>query len=200
MIIVIKIGFALLSYLLGSVPFGYILTKYYTGENIQKMGSGNVGSTNVGRIAGKKIATITQLLDMMKGLFPVAIYFFLTNENIVKLDNYMYWLALAAIFGHDFSVFLNFKGGKGVNTTLGASVLIAPMPVFISVAIHYIVKWQFKYVSIGSLVLGICLPLTELIFYGITSTFYYLLVCMLLIIFMHRTNIIRLLNKQELTS
>jgi len=125
--------------------------------------------------------------------------FFIKSPNNAN-SFYVYWLALAAIIGHDFSVFLKFKGGKGVNTTLGASVLIAPISVFISVAIYFIVKWQFKYVSLGSLILGISLPVTELIFHGITSTFYYLLVCMILIILMHRKNIVRLLKQQELSS
>ena len=159
-----------------------------------------MGSTNVGRIAGKKKANITQLLDMAKGFLPVAIYFFLAEEKIGDSAFYVYFLALAAIIGHDFSMFLKFKGGKGVNTTLGASVLIAPISVFISVAIYFIVKWQFKFVSLGSLILGISLPVTELIFHGLTSNFYYLLVCMILIILRHKSNIIHLLNKQELSS
>ena len=159
-----------------------------------------MGSTNVGRVAGKKIAVVTQLLDMTKGFLPVAIYLFFADEKIGSSYLYVYWLALAAIIGHDFSVFLKFKGGKGVNTTLGASVLLAPISVFISVAIYFIVKWQFKYVSLGSIILGILLPLTEFIFHGFNSTFYYLLVCMGLIILMHRTNIVRLLNQQELSS
>lgn len=189
-----------MSYLLGSIPVGYLLTKFSTGKNILKLGSGNVGSTNVGRFAGKKIAFITQLLDMIKGFLPVAIYLFLEREKIGDSDFYVYLLALAAIIGHDFSIFLKFRGGKGVNTTLGGSVLIAPISVFISVAVYFIIKLRFKYVSLGSLFLGISLPVTELIFHGFTSTFYYLLVCMILIIIMHRTNIIRLINKKELSS
>jgi glycerol-3-phosphate acyltransferase PlsY len=179
---------------------GYLLTKFITGKNILKLGSGNVGSTNVGRVAGKKIAVATQLLDMSKGFLPVAIYLFFVDQKFGQSDFYVYWLALAAIIGHDFSIFLKFKGGKGVNTTLGASVLLAPIPVFVSVAIYFIIKWRFKFVSIGSIILGITLPITELITHGFTSTFYYLLLCMILIIFMHRTNIIRLLNQQELSS
>ncbi len=196
----LKISFVLLSYLLGSIPVGYLLTKFATGKNILKLGSGNVGSTNVGRVAGKRMALITQLLDMTKGFLPVAVYLFLVNEKIGESDFYVYWLALASIIGHDFSIFLKFKGGKGVNTTLGASVLIAPVSVFLSVAIYFIVKWQFKFVSLGSLILGLSLPVTELIFHGLTSTFYYLMVCMILIILRHKTNIIRLFNKQELSS
>jgi len=200
MTIELKITFVLLSYILGSIPFGYLLTYYYTRKNILKLGSGNVGSTNVGRVAGKKVAIITQLLDMTKGLLPVAVYLLFTDEKIVKSDSFVYWLALAAIIGHDFSIFLKFKGGKGVNTTLGASVLIAPVSISISVVLYFIVKWKSKYVSLGSILLGISLPLTGFIFHGLSSTFYYLLLCMILIIFLHRTNIVRLINQQELSS
>jgi acyl phosphate:glycerol-3-phosphate acyltransferase len=193
----LEIVFVLLSYLLGSIPVGYILTKFSTGKNILEMGSGNIGSTNVGRIAGKKLSVITQLLDMLKGFLPVALYIYIANDKKLVSDLYIYWLALAAILGHDLSIFLKFKGGKGVNTTLGASVLIAPISVFISVAIYFIVKFRFKYVSLGSIILGISLPLIEMIFHGFTSVFYYLLICMVLIIIMHRTNIHRLLHNQE---
>ena len=192
--------FILLSYLLGAIPFGYILTRYYTGENIMEMGSGNVGSTNVGRVAGKLIAIITQLLDMLKGLLPVAVYLYFMDDRRLGSEFYVYAVALATIIGHDFSIFLKFKGGKGVNTTLGSSLLIAPFSVFISVAIYFIVKWRLKYVSLGSIILGISLPLSELLIHGLSSTFYHLLVCTILIILQHRTNIKRLLRSEELSS
>lgn len=198
--IIKEIVFVLLSYLLGSIPIGYLLTKFFLGKNILEMGSGNVGSTNVGRVAGKKLSIITQLLDMLKGFLPVAFYIYFADDKKIMPDFYIYCLALAAVIGHDFSIFLKFKGGKGVNTTLGASVLIAPFSVFISVAIYFIVKLRFKYVSLGSIMLAISLPFIELIFHGLTSTFYYLLVCMVLIILMHRKNIVRLLHNQELPS
>ncbi len=200
MIITLEIIVILLSYLLGSIPIGYLLTHYSTGENILKHGSGNVGSTNVGRIAGKRIATLTQVLDMSKGLIPVALYFFFMEDMLGAPEYYVYLLALATILGHDFSIFLKFNGGKGVNTTLGASVLIAPYSVFLSVAIYYMVRLRFKYVSTSSLILGISLPLSEYIFYGISSTFYYLLICMALIILRHKENIKRLMQHQELES
>lgn len=198
--ITFQIAFVLLSYFLGAIPFGYILTKYYTGKNIMGLGSGNVGSTNVRRVAGRKTAIITQLLDMFKGFLPVAIYLYFIDDIKMESELYLYCIALATIIGHDFSIFLKFKGGKGINTTLGASVLIAPFSVFISVAIYYIVKWRFKYVSLGSIILGITLPLTELFIHGLSSSFYYLMVCMLLIILLHRKNINRLLHSQELSS
>lgn len=200
MTITIQYTFILLSYLVGAIPFGYILTRYFTGKNILEIGSGNVGSTNVGRVAGKKIAILTQLLDMLKGFLPVAVYLYFIDDKKIGFEFYVHCVALATIIGHDFSIFLKFKGGKGVNTTLGASVLIAPFSVFISVAIYFIIKWRLKYVSLGSIVLGIALPITELFIHRLSSTFYYLLICMILITLLHRTNINRLLHNEELSS
>ncbi len=192
--------FILLSYLLGAIPFGFILTRYHTGRNILEIGSGNVGSTNVGRVAGKKIAIITQLLDMLKGLLPVAVYLYFFEDKTIRTEYFVYCIALASIIGHDFSVFLKLKGGKGVNTTLGASVLLAPYSVFISVAIYFIVKWRLKYVSLGSIILGIALPISELLIHGLGATFNYLAICMALIILLHRANINRLLRNEEFSS
>lgn len=198
MILSTKIFLLLLTYLWGSIPFGYILTKFYTGKNILEQGSGNIGSTNVKRIAGRRISFVTQLLDMLKGLFPVAL--FLTTNTSSNYPIYLFTIALATIIGHDFSIFLKFKGGKGVNTTLGASVLIAPYSVIFSIAIYFIVKWRFKYVSVGSIALAITMPLVELILHGITQIFSYLALCSVLIILLHRKNIIRLVRKTELQS
>lgn len=200
----IEIIFVFATYLVGSIPVGYLLVRYVTGQNILELGSGNIGSTNVKRIAGKKIAAITQLLDIAKGLLPVGLYLYLTyDSNLIYHQNSVshlsiYHVALASILGHDFSVFLKFKGGKGVNTTLGASVLLAPLSVFISVVFYFIVKWRFKYVSLASIVLAITMVVSEFIIDGITPTFYYLLVCMVLIIILHYKNIGRLLRNQEL--
>lgn len=194
----ILIIFIIFSYLMGSIPAGYWFTKWSTGKNIMEHGSGNIGSTNVKRIAGRRIALFTQLFDMLKGLLPVSLYLlFFSNESAPYL---VYAIALATIVGHDFSIFLKLKGGKGVNTTLGASVLLAPVAVFGAVALYFIVKRLFKYVSLGSLVLAIALPAIEWIMHGFTPTFYYLLACMALIILLHRKNITRLLRGEELAS
>ena len=198
--IVVLVVFMLLSYVIGSIPFAYLLTRYFTGHDIMTMGSGNVGSTNVKRVAGKRTALMTQLLDMSKGALPVGIFLLFFCDKEMANEWYVYAVALATILGHDFSVFLNFKGGKGVNTTLGASLLLAPYSVFIAVFIYYAVKWRFKYVSLGSLMLGISLPLSEILIHGIGTRFYYLLLCMILITLLHRTNIKRLMHHQELSS
>ncbi|TKG94753.1 glycerol-3-phosphate 1-O-acyltransferase [Puteibacter caeruleilacunae] len=196
MITTIDITYILISYLGGSIPVGYLLTKYSMGINITRMGSGNIGSTNVGRVAGKKASIITQLLDMSKGLLPVTTYIILSGYN--PTDKLIYCIALAAIIGHDFSIFLKFKGGKGVNTTLGASVVFAPIPVFIAVGIYFITKWRFKYVSLSSIMLSISLPVSAYILYGLSPVCIYLMVCCALILITHRQNILRLINHQEL--
>jgi len=190
-----EIFFLLLSYFLGSIPVGYLLTKYYTKKNILELGSGNIGSTNVRRVAGKKLALITQLLDMLKGLLPVTL-FLIFNTKVFN-TYYILMLALAAIIGHDFSIFLKFKGGKGVNTTLGASILLAPYSVFIAVALFFIIKWRFKYVSLGSIVIALTLPIIEIIIHGLSPIFYYLLICSFLILILHLKNIFRLIKGTE---
>ncbi len=191
-----QIFFLIITYLWGSIPAGYLIVRYHLGKNILTLGSGNVGSTNVKRIAGKKWSVITQLADMLKGLLPVGLFLMFHPQD--TMPYYVFMLALAAILGHDFSIYLRFKGGKGVNTTLGASVLLAPISVFVAVALYFVVKWRFKYVSLGSLVLALALPLSEFIVHQFSTTFYYLLVCSCLIILLHRQNIIRLIKGKEL--
>lgn len=188
----------LFAYILGSIPFGYIFTWKFTGKSILELGSGNIGSTNVERIAGKKIAVLTQICDMSKGFLPVAVVYFLQIKNFHHFEEpFIYLVALAAILGHNFSVFLKLKGGKGVNTTLGASLLIAPYSVFISVLIYFAIKSKFKLVSLGSIGLAISLTITDLVIHEISFLFYYLLVCSGLIIIKHIPNIKRLLNGTE---
>jgi len=194
----VEIFLLIITYLVGSIPTGFLVVRYHLGKNILTLGSGNVGSTNVKRIAGNKWAIITQLADMIKGLLPVALFFFFFLP--VTIPYYVYLLALAAILVHDFSIYLKFKGGKGVNTTLGASVLLAPISVFVAVALYFIVRWRFKYVSSGSLVLAFTLPVVEVVVHQLSPTFYYLLISSFLIVILHRHNIIRLLRGEELSS
>ncbi len=189
----------ILSYFWGSVPYGYIVTKISTGKNILKYGSGNTGSTNVRRVAGSKMSLLTQVLDMFKGILPVALFLILNKfyKNPFPV-NFIYFIALSTIIGHNFSIFLKFKGGKGVNTTLGSSLLIAPYSVIIGVLVYYIVKSRFKYVSLGSIIMATSMPLSELLFHGITATFYYLAISCGLIIIMHHSNIRRLIHGEEI--
>jgi glycerol-3-phosphate acyltransferase PlsY len=197
--VTLEILLILIAYLLGSIPFGYIFTKKLTGKNIREMGSGNIGSTNVRRNAGWKIGLITQISDMLKGLLPVLVVWFLQFQQMYTFNQYfIYLLALATILGHNFSIFLNFKGGKGVNTTLGASLFLSPVSVFVAVFIYYLVKWGTKYVSLGSIFLAITLPVTGFFIHKASLVFYYLLICSALIILSHIPNINRLTSGTEI--
>lgn len=188
----------LTAYLMGSIPFGYILTYKYTGQNIRNLGSGNIGSTNVKRVAGRKISIYTQLLDMLKGLIPVALTMISIKYQLIE-DNeiIIYIVALSTIIGHDFSIFLKFKGGKGVNTTLGASVLFAPLQVIISVAFYYLIKLSTKYISLASITIGLVLVISEYLISGISNQFIYFIICFVLMVFQHRNNISRLIKGTE---
>lgn len=190
----------LLSYLLGSIPFGYLLTKHFLKINILEKGSGNIGSTNVKRVAGRKISIYCQLLDMAKGVILVALLLIIqkSNPEFSIPDYLVYAVALASIIGHNFSIFLKFKGGKGVNTTLGASILIAPIAVLISVVFYFLIKWITKYVSMGSIAIAFTLPIISYIQSGVNNTFYYFLICSLMIIIQHFPNIKRLISGTEL--
>jgi glycerol-3-phosphate acyltransferase PlsY len=196
-----EILLVLLAYLLGSIPFGYLFTKKLTGKNILDLGSGNIGSTNVGRIAGKKVAVLTQVCDMSKGLLPVLLVYFLNTGNIFPFEKYFICLvALSTIIGHDFSIFLKLKGGKGVNTTLGASLLLAPYSVAVSVLFYFIIKWKFKFVSLASICLAFFLTITDLVIHEISFLTLYLCLCSGLILIQHRGNMMRLVVGTELRS
>lgn len=194
----LEILLIVLVYLLGSIPFGYIFTRKYTGKNIRELGSGNIGSTNVRRVAGTKVALLTQVCDMLKGLLPVAAILLSEYTRFCNFgDSYVYMIAFAAILGHNFSVFLKFKGGKGVNTTLGASILLSPLPVLVAVLVYYIVKWKSGYVSLGSICLSVSLPFCEFLIHKTSLQFFYFIFCAALIIIMHLPNILRLINGTE---
>lgn len=149
-----------LSYLMGAIPFGYIIVKKYSNINIQEFGSGNIGSTNVNRAIGNKGAILTQLLDILKGLIPTLITLIITINALIKglPSNITLFVAFSTILGHDFTPFLKFKGGKGVNPTMGASLIVAPLSTILAYLVFVIAKKIGKYLSIGSLLIGLSLP------------------------------------------
>ena len=196
MIIIITV---VVSFLLGSIPTGYLITKKVCGIDIRTKGSGNIGSTNVKRIVGTKIAIITQTIDVLKGATPVALGIYLSR--IIKLpvtaSTYISIIAIATILGHDYTPFLKFKGGKGVNTTLGAFVFIAPIPTLTALTVYFILKLFTSIVSIRSIAIGITIPtmciITKLPIPIIIST---TIACVLILI-RHKDNLVRLIRKEE---
>ncbi|MCT4586087.1 MAG: glycerol-3-phosphate 1-O-acyltransferase PlsY [Peptostreptococcaceae bacterium] len=187
------------SFLIGSIPFGFIFTKKLAGVDVRTVGSGNIGSTNVKRAAGSKISLYTQIMDILKGLIPVVLAMFLypvLNTDLDK-DLIMSLCAVFAILGHDYTPFLKFKGGKGVNTTLGSFLLICPIPVLLSVFTHKILGLVTDIVSIRSLLLGFVIPLTAYFMNYGKGVVLCALVAAILIVIRHESNIRRLINGDE---
>lgn len=148
------------AYLMGSIPTGYLIVKGLKGIDIRTVGSGNIGATNVKRVLGMKWFFGVLFLDALKGFLPVL-------AVKILFPQYQFLPVLAALFavlGHTFTLFLNFKGGKGVATGLGVFLALAPLSVICSVAAFAVFLWMFKYISLGSIVAAILLPAFVFIF------------------------------------
>jgi acyl phosphate:glycerol-3-phosphate acyltransferase len=160
-----KILFLVIAYLLGSVPFGYLLVKYVftRGEDVRRVGSGGIGATNVTRRAGLTAGLLTYVLDVAKGAAAVMLM------RTVADDNYA-WIgaaAIAAIVGHIFPVFLRFRGGKGVATGVGVYLALAPLSVLTTLALWIAIVYFTRYVSLGSIIATTAVPLWTWLYYGL---------------------------------
>ena len=187
----------IISFLCGSIPTGYLIIKKLYGIDIRTKGSGNIGSTNVKRIAGIKIAIITQIIDILKGIVPVALA--LGVSKILNLpiptNIYLSIVALVVILGHDYTPFLGFNGGKGVNTTIGAFFLLAPISILSGVAVYFILRLFIKVVSIRSIGLGITIPIICIIMKLPSEIIISATMACILMIFRHKNNLIKLIAK-----
>jgi len=176
------------SYLLGSIPFGFILTKIFLKKDIRDIGSGNIGATNALRTGNKSLGYATLALDIAKAILPVI---------FVKLNypDYIYIASLSVFLGHVFPIWLKFKGGKGIATYVGILFSIDLIYGFI-----FITTWVFtflisKYSSLSSLVASLLVPIYLLIFENSNSIFF--IIMFVLIFYTHRENVKRLKNKEE---
>jgi glycerol-3-phosphate acyltransferase PlsY len=188
-----------LAYLIGSIPTGFIMTKIFLGADIRTAGSKNVGATNVYRVAGKLPGALTLVIDILKGAVVVTAVAGFFYNFLPDIDEVFFraFLGLIAIGGHIWSVFLKFRGGKGVATTIGVTGLLAPIPLLLSLLVWLAFFIPTKYVSLGSLFFGISLPILSLIF---NEPFYVVIFCVIICLlntYKHKDNIIRLLNGQE---
>ena len=177
------------SYLLGSIPFGLILTKLFTKTDIRKKGSGNIGATNVIRSGSKILGVITLILDSFKGYLSVII-------TINIFPEYFYLSCLMVFLGHVFSIWLKFKGGKGVATYLGvlfAFDFILPAIFVISWAVITLIS---RYVSVGSIISSFIVLLYNFLVYGFNNSLIFFAYFILLII-THRSNLSKLLTGSE---
>ena len=177
------------SYFLGSIPFGYLLTKIFLQKDIREIGSGNIGATNVLRTGNKYIGYATLLLDILKAIIPIIFVKFYYID-------YLYIASLCVFLGHVFPIWLKFKGGKGVATYVG--ILFA---INIYFGIIFIISWFVtffisKYSSLSSLVGAASIPIYLLILTQFDQGIFFTIM-FVLIFFTHRENIKRLKNKEE---
>jgi len=206
------------SYLLGSIPFGYLLVRIFRGEDVRQSGSGNIGATNVSR-KSPALGMLTLLLDACKGSAAVALGIALSPAIFERMPlTHIPWreilpassspplapwatlAALFAILGHMFPVWLKFRGGKGVATGLGAFAMIAPLAVLCSAAVFIIVVFFFRYVSLGSIIAVALFPTftwTLREFGSQWQALAFISLSSLAIVLKHHQNIQRLLTGKE---
>ena len=189
----IGIFIALFGYLLGSVPTGLILTKLFSKVDPRKIGSKNIGATNIFRTAGKALGILTLVGDLLKGAAPVVIAIQWGESDL--------WIAisgLSSFLGHIFPIFLGFKGGKGVATALGVYLVISPIAVFIEFLIFAGIVWRWRFISLGSITCAATIPIL-IAFFRSDSQAYFIISVMIaaLILYRHQSNISRLLQGTE---
>ena len=185
----------LILYIIGSIPFGYILTKLFNLGDIRDIGSGNIGATNVLRTGNKTLAFVVLFLDILKGFLPLIIlknYFLLNNSEII-----IYLIASLTILGHLFPIWLKFKGGKGVATYIGYLFAVNYLLGLIFIFSWLIIAGIKKYSSLASILSLIILPFAAMLlsYENIILLLFFLI--SVIIISKHYYNILRLLNKTE---
>ena len=178
-----------LSYLSGSIPFGLILAKFFLNKDLRKIGSKNIGATNVLRTGNKLIASLTLMFDITKGVIPVLI----TKEYFTDL---LYLSSLASFLGHIFPVWLKFKGGKGVATYLGIMFVLSFKLSFIFCISWIIISLVTKYSSLSSIMSALIIFMFAFLNNNFELTSY-LFITFIIILYTHRQNIVRIKNKSE---
>jgi len=204
-----------IAYLLGSIPFGYLIVRAMQGADVRETGSGGTGATNVSRRAGTTAGMVTLWLDALKGAASVAIAKIVLGLPVFgeaalvspSLEIAYWWVAAAAIaviLGHIFPVWLRFRGGKGVATGVGVFLMLTPLAVAFAGVIFGLVVWRSRYVSLGSILAAVGIPLFVLLRSVVVQPVGYLAPIMttamagaMLIVFAHRENIGRLRNGTE---
>jgi glycerol-3-phosphate acyltransferase PlsY len=190
-IVIAGLGWLLVVYLIGSIPFGLLVSRLANGIDPRLIGSKSIGATNVARTCGTGYGILTFVLDAAKGLIPMLVAMGINNSA-----SFLTLTGLAVVLGHLYSAFLGGKGGKGVAITIGIFLALTPTPLFWSVVVCIVLIWVTGFVSIGSLSMVTVLPL----FILLAGSFSYLilsLIVMVLVYSRHRENILRLAKGQE---
>ena len=179
---------SILSYLMGSVPFGFILTKVFLKKDIRDIGSGNIGATNALRAGNKSLGYGTLFLDIIKAIIPVV---------YVKLNypDYIFIASLCVFLGHIFPIWLKFKGGKGVATYVGILFSINLTIGFVFIGVWFFTFLISKYSSLSSLCASLSIPIY--LFFFTSQNLVFFSIMFILILYTHRDNVKRLKNKEE---
>lgn len=191
----------ILAYFIGSIPTALIVSKSFFNIDIREYGSGNMGATNTFRVLGPKFGTVVMIGDMLKGILAVSLYnllpYYLTNE--LYRTNLMLGLGLAAVIGHIYPIWADFRGGKGVATLFGMVLAIQPVVAINCVGVFLVVLYLTRYVSLSSIVAGVALPICVLWIYNEQEVFYrvFAVAVAALILLTHQKNISRLLKGNE---
>ncbi len=179
----------LYSYFLGSIPFGFILTKIFLKQDIRETGSGNIGATNVLRTGNKFLAILTLVLDFLKGYMTIIVTLKYFNDLILLS-------ALICLLGHIFSIWLKFKGGKGVATYLGILLALSVNYFLIFIIVWVSILLIFRYSSLSSILATLGIFIYEYFFLE-NNILSFLFISFIIILYAHRSNILKLINKNE---
>lgn len=191
---------ALFGYLLGSIPTGVLLTKFFSRVDPRKTGSKNIGATNIFRTAGKSLGILTLVGDVLKGVIPTVMAMHWVLSDQWGLSHHL-WIAIAGLspfLGHVFSIFLGFRGGKGVATALGVYLPISTISVLIECLIFVGIVWKWRFISLGSIACATTIPILIAFFRSDSQVYFILSVIMAaLILYRHQSNISGLLQGTE---
>ena len=182
----------IVAYILGSIPNALWIGKVFKGIDVREHGSKNTGSTNAARVLGAKLGILTLILDISKGAIPTLIATMLLDSSISVI-----LVGICALLGHSFSIFMKFKGGKAVATTVGVFIVLVPGAILLAAVIFFLVFGITRYVSLSSMIGAISLPIWIILFYkNIPLTIFGMIIAILIIV-RHKSNIQRLLNGTE---
>lgn len=187
------------AYLLGSIPFGYLLVRLFRKEDVRSTGSGNIGATNVARAGGTTLGLLTLLFDALKGYVAVLIAMHLAPNTAHGPSTLAVAAAVAAVLGHVFPIWLRFRGGKGIATALGVFIALVPLVALSAVGVFALIVATTRLVSLGSILAAVSIPLFTLLLVPHRSAALLagLSFISLLSIVKHHANIVRLLHGTE---
>jgi glycerol-3-phosphate acyltransferase PlsY len=181
-----------IAYLIGSIPFGLLISRAVGRVDIRQHGSGNIGTANVLRIMGKRAAALTLVGDLLKGFLPVLAALLLGGSEFLVAG-----VGMAAVLGHNWSIYLRFTGGKGVATSFGVLVAMTPLPALFGLLVWIAVLLVFRYTSLAALTASVCIPAVIFLSSGFGPYFVFSLVAALLIFIRHQDNIKRIFAGTE---